>query len=174
MDIAGKEEEMDHILAVLWQWIEKLCYIVFVKILHIRILEKNWQAFMQFVKFGIVGVSNTLISYVSYLLFYFLGCHYLVASVLGFVISVTNSYYWNNKYVFTSGQGEKRIWWKVYIKTFLAYASTGLILANILLVIWVQLCNISEVVAPVLNLLITIPLNFIINKYWAYKKGSKH
>lgn len=160
-------------LSLLWQWIEKLCRLVFIKILQLRILEKNWQGFMQFVKFGVVGVSNTLISYVSYLIFYFLGCHYLVASVLGFVISVTNSYYWNNRYVFATGEGEKRVWWRVYIKTFLAYASTGLVLANILLVIWVQICKIPEIFAPVLNLLITIPLNFIINKYWAYKRNNR-
>lgn len=165
--------EKKDVPSLLWAWIEKLCHLVFIQILHIRILEKNWQGFMQFVKFGVVGVSNTLISYVSYLIFYFLGCHYLVASVLGFVISVTNSYYWNNRYVFATGEGEKRVWWRVYIKTFLAYASTGLVLANILLVIWVQICKIPEIIAPVLNLLITIPLNFIINKYWAYKRNNR-
>lgn len=154
----------------IWDVLEKFLRLIFIKMFRFRVLEDNWEGFMQFVRFGLVGVSNTLISYVTYLVFLGVGCHYLAASVLGFVVSVTNSYYWNNKYVFKEGEGEKRSWWKVYIKTFTAYASTGLLLENILLVIWVQVLHIPEVIGPLVCLLVTIPLNFIMNKFWAYKR----
>lgn len=124
----------------------------------------------QFIKFGIVGVSNTLISYVVYVVLVNIHIDYLMASIMGFIISVLNSYYWNNKYVFKKNKDDQRVWWKVLIKTFMSYAGTGLILSNVLLVIWVEYFKISELVAPLINLVITVPMNFFINKYWAFKK----
>lgn len=160
---------MRRIAALLWVWLDRVMYLILVKVLKIRWFSANWDSFMQFVKFGIVGASNTLIHYVTYLLCLALGCHYLAASVIGFCISVTNAYYWNNKYVFQEEEGAHRTWWQTYLKTFLSYAATGLILENILLVVWIRLLHIHEAFAPVVTLLITIPLNFIMNKYWAYK-----
>jgi len=139
------------------------------KKMGIKVTEEQWNTFMQFVKFGIVGLSNTFVSYVTYLIFLLLGAHYLVGSVVGFVVSVLNSYYWNDKYVFKDEEIVQRSVWKTLAKTFMAYGFTGLILASLLLVLWVDILNVPEVVAPLINLIITIPLNFIINKLWAFK-----
>lgn len=138
----------------------------------ITITQTQWDMFVQFIKFGLVGVGNTLISYVVYAFFVYLGYHYIIGSIIGFVVSVLNSFYWNNKYVFKEKDGEKRSLWKACFKTFLSYASSGLILTNILLVVWVDLLHISEYLAPIINLVITIPINFLINKLWAFK-GEK-
>ena len=156
----------------MWKYFEKCGFIIFVRTFRIKILESHWDDFIQFVRFGLVGVSNTLISYISYLLFVLLGCHYLLASILSFVVSVTNSFYWNNRYVFREEEGKKRSWRHTYIKTFLAYASTGLVLNNILLILWVDVLHISELIAPLINLVVTIPLNYLINKFWAFKSNS--
>ncbi|MBA4686409.1 MAG: GtrA family protein [Candidatus Galacturonibacter soehngenii] len=162
----------------LWSLIEKIAkLIVFtsLKKLGFKVTENQWDNFMQFVKFGIVGLTNTFISYIVYLIGLLFGLHYLVGSVLGFVVSVLNSFYWNNKYVFKETDGEKRSILKTLVKTFMAYAFTGLVLANVLLVIWVDVLRIPEVIAPIINLLITIPLNFVINKLWAFKeKGDDY
>ena len=56
-------------------------------------------------QFGIVGLSNTLISYVVYAVGIAAHLHYLAASVLGFLVSVANAFYWNNKYVFSAREG---------------------------------------------------------------------
>ena len=160
---------MENIRKKLWLFFEETIRKIFIEWLHLRILEQKWDSFIQFVKFGIVGVSNTLISYVSYLIFIFVVCHYVLASVLSFIVSVTNSFYWNNKYVFKEKVKNSRSLLKTYARTFLAYASTGLLLANILLVLLVDVAGISEVIAPLINLIVTIPLNFVINKYWAFE-----
>ena len=47
-----------------WDWLEHLLYVIVVKVLHLSVLEKNWTGFMQFVKFGVIGLSNTLLSYI--------------------------------------------------------------------------------------------------------------
>lgn len=132
--------------------------------------SQRWGGFIQFIKFGLVGISNTAVSYISYLVFLSCGIHYLIASILSFLVSVTNSFYWNNKYVFSKGEGGGFPWWQKYIKTVTAYASTGLVLSNILLVIWVKVAEFPEEIAPLINLIITVPLNFFLNKYWAFRK----
>lgn len=123
----------------------------------------------QFIKFGLVGVSNTLISLGIYYLFvYFDKKLYLVGSIVGFVISVLNSFYWNNRFVFkTEGQGE---WLKKLIKTYVSYGGTTL-LSTILLYLEVEKLRINEDVAPLINLAITVPLNYFVNKLWAFRKS---
>ena len=130
--------------------------------------EDTVTALFQFIQFGIVGLSNTLISYVTYCILVFFHANYLFASIIGFIVSVANAFYWNNKYVFKDATGRRSLL-SSFIKTVSAYAGTGLILSNILLIIWVELFHMNELIAPIINLLITIPLNFILNKFWAFK-----
>jgi putative flippase GtrA len=56
--------------------------------------------FIQFIKFGIVGFSNTIISVGIYYLCVYFGMFYLLANTVGFLVSIVNAYFWNAKYVF--------------------------------------------------------------------------
>lgn len=77
---------------------------------------------IQFLKFALVGVSNTVISEAVYVILVYGKVHYLAASFIGFLLSVLNAYFWSNRYVFTKQPDEeKRVWWKVLIKTYAAY-----------------------------------------------------
>ena len=140
-------------------------------IFKVKVSDEKWNSFMQFVKFGLVGVTNTFISYFVYLIFLFaLGKeYYLVGSVVGFIVSVLNSFYLNDKYVFKKKEDVNRSKHKALIKVFLSYASTGLILSNILLIIFIDYLYVPETIAPLIGLLITIPINYIMNKVWAFK-----
>lgn len=134
--------------------------------LQIPLVSKLWQ----FVKFGIVGLSNTLISYAVYLAGLKIGLHYLFADALGLLISTLNAYYWNNRCVFGDGNRKSlREHFVTWLKTLTAYGGTyGLNV--VLLILWVQVVKVPEELAPLLNLLITIPINFVINKYWTFRK----
>lgn len=125
--------------------------------------------FVQFVKFGLVGVSNTAISYGIYVILTYTGFPYIISNIIAFVISVLNSFFWNNRYVFKKNDAENRNPWLTLTKTFLAYGITGLLLNNILLILFVERYDMNKYIAPVLILLITIPLNFILNKVWAFR-----
>lgn len=148
------------------------------KFVNIELANDAISSIVQFIKFGIVGLSNTMISYVIYVAgllllqkIHFLQRYdYLVSQVVAFVVSVLWSFYWNSKMVFTLEDGKKRSVWKALIKTFISYSFTGLFLNSILLVLWVKVIGISEFVAPLINLLFSVPLNFIINKFWAFKQ----
>ena len=131
---------------------------------------------IQFLKFGIVGLSNTFISYFTYVAFLWLFEHlvvftrydYLIAQFIGFVTSVVWSFYWNNKYVFVASSAKRNVL-RSFVKTFISYASTGLVLSSVLSYIWVEFLFIPKLFAPIINLMITVPLNFILNRNWAFK-----
>ena len=54
-------------------------------------LKELWDKIgVQFIKFGMVGVSNTVVSLATYYLFTFFGVHYLIANALGFVTGTLN------------------------------------------------------------------------------------
>ena len=126
---------------------------------------KIQKTFQQFMKFGIVGVSNTLISLVIYYILLFIGIQYIFANAIAFTLSVLNAFYWNRKYVFKSRDGSKvRQLVKVYVSYGLTFAlSTGL------LVFQVEIMGVSYLIAPLINLCITTPLNFTLNKAWAFR-----
>jgi len=123
---------------------------------------------LQFIKFGIVGLSNTAISYIIYFLLVYFDLHYLIASIIAFFISVLNSFFWNNKYVFKKEAGQKRNIAKSLVKTYVSYAFTGLFLQNVLLFVFIEFIKISKYIAPFFGLIITIPLNFVLNKLWIF------
>lgn len=128
------------------------------------------ERFGQVFKFGIVGVSNTVISYVVYAILVYFGMHYLLANVIAYFAGVINSFIWNSRYVFKAEDDPNRNPFKVFIKTLAASAFTGLVVNNVLLVLWINVLNLSEYLGPILNVLVTFPMNYVLNKYWAYKK----
>lgn len=131
-----------------------------------KVFEKYMPTVRQFIKFGLVGASNTLISLAIYYLFIWINPDmYLIGNTIGFFVSVLNAYYWSNKYVFEKKEKGNL---KPLIKTFISYGSTFL-LSTFLLYFWVNNVGIDKTVAPIINLLITIPLNFLLNKLWAFK-----
>lgn len=137
----------------------------FERLKHIN--RDNWRyVLIQFIKFGLVGVSNTLVSTaIYYLLIWIDPALYFWGNVLGWIVSVFNSFYWNNRFVFRNSEFK---WWKKLIRTYLAYGGSFL-LGSVLLVLQVRVLGVSEWLAPWINMVITIPLNFVMNKFWAFK-----
>lgn len=167
--------------------------------------KKTESGILQFVKFGLVGLSNTIISEGVYFFIVLFGGNYLAASVWGFILSVLNAYFWSSRYVFKEQkESDKRVWWKVLLKTYAAYF-WGFLVNAVLLVFWIEIVRLElymhgavawfqqagiagmlkntmgvtmdsallgEFSAPLINMAITIPMNFIINKYWAYKQAE--
>ncbi|MBR1731660.1 MAG: GtrA family protein, partial [Ruminococcus sp.] len=66
--------------------------------------QKLTNLFQQFIKFGMVGVSNTVISYAAAALYLLIFgdtvVNALIGNFIGFVLSVINSYFWNSRFVF--------------------------------------------------------------------------
>jgi putative flippase GtrA len=127
---------------------------------------------IQFIKFGIVGFSNTAIAYIIYASLVYFNFHYLFANITAFFISVLNSFFWNNKYVFKNEASGKRVIFYALVKTYISYAFSGIIIGNILLFVLIDVLHISKYLAPFFGLVITVPLNFVLNKKWAFNPSK--
>lgn len=94
---------------------------------------------------------------------------YLVAQVIAFILSVLWSFYWNNRFVFKQEENEERNLLHALVKTYISYAFTGLFLNSVLSLLWVEVFAIPKIVAPIINLIVSVPINFLMNKFWAFK-----
>lgn len=135
-----------------------------IKRLGIHDVEDLKKFIVQFIKFSIVGLSNTIIFLITYYILLFFDFHYIIANSIGGILGILNSYIWNSRHVFKTENTKI----KVLCKTFIAYSLT-FIISNLILFLLVSKLNISELFAPLLALLITVPFNFLLNKFWAYK-----
>ena len=147
----------------------------------LKIVNKSWntgqyQAFMQIVKFSIVGLSNVMVSYLINIIMLLItsplsiAFDYVIANITAFSLSVLWSFYWNNYFVFTLKTGEYRSIKKTLAKTYIAYGFTGIILNNILSTIWIYGFHCSKFIVPLCNLPINVPINFLINKFWTFRE----
>lgn len=136
--------------------------------------ERDVEALFQFAKFGIVGISNTLISYLLNIAVLRLltplavAWDYVAGNVVAFILSVLWSFYWNKRFVFEKGKMSVRDTLRMMLKTYAAYVFTGIFLSTLLSWLWIEKVGISKFIAPLINLIVSVPVNFIINKFWTF------
>lgn len=129
---------------------------------------------IQFIKFGTVGAINTVLSYaITNGCYYILHWNEQICNIIAFIITVYISFILNSKFVFNEN-GEKPNFWKALIKVYASYSITGLFLTAILLYLEEQILGIPHYIATLMNLVVTIPINFLLNKFWAYKDKEKN
>jgi putative flippase GtrA len=136
-------------------------------------MERVSRVLAQFAKFGLVGLSNTAITYGVYAALVYAGLYYIAASVIGFFIGVLNSFFWNSRYVFRKEPGQERSALSSLVKTCACYAFTGLVMHNLILYIMIDVLAVSEYAAPLFSLLVTVPLNYILNRQWAFRPAKR-
>lgn len=113
---------------------------------------------LEFNKFIFFGVVNTALGYVIYvILLLFLA--YPVAYTIAYVSGIFLSYYLNSRFVF---KREMRLskamqYPVVYIVQY--------VLGISLLYLLVELCEINKVIAPVLIVIVTVPVTFLLSRF---------
>ena len=111
----------------------------------------------EFIRFVLFGGVNTLLGYLIYvILLIFL--NYKVSFTITYVSSIFISYYLNSKFVFCR---------KVSLKKGLMYPSVYLIqylICMLLLHIFVEILNLSKFIAPILAVLLTVPVTFFLSR----------
>ncbi len=119
----------------------------------------------QFLRFAIVGVSNTLISLIVYtVLFKVFGLNYLVASAIGFVVGAINGFLLNRAWTFQGHEGDAftPVRWAIV-------QTCGLGLDELLLYIGVHELGIDKIAAQALAIVIVVVLTFLANRAWTFR-----
>lgn len=164
--------------ALVWSLCKKIIRLIMgfgLRLFHIQWDEPQWESFFQFIRFCIVGVSNTVVSYLVNVITLFLlskcrvGYDYIIANTMAFLLSVLWAYGLSTRFVFdVNGRSRKEKFWTL-LKSYASYAVTGLVLNNILSAFWIYVLHLSKYMAPLLNIAFCVPVNFLLNKKWAYK-----
>ncbi|MCL5406906.1 MAG: GtrA family protein [Patescibacteria group bacterium] len=123
----------------------------------------------QFIKFGIVGASSTVIDWG---IFYFLnltfGIYYLTAKVLSFSIAVFNSFIWNRRWTFRSTDPSHG---KEFTK-FLIIALVGLSLNALIMYLAVSIFHTRKIFGLAFATGIVTFWNFLANKFYTFKHSQ--
>lgn len=120
---------------------------------------------VQFVKFGIVGISNTLLTFAVYtLLLKGFGVWYLAASAIGFVAGTINSFLLNRRWTFRGHVGDALTpvrWTVVQI--------SGLGINEGLLYVFVHDARVDKLLAQALATAVVTVTTFAANRAWTFR-----
>lgn len=165
-------------------WLEKIIAFFltsFFKFLGIDVTDLMFGNIVQFIQFGMVGVSNTVISYCIYALSvrlfqfkqWFPETGYLIAQIDAFFLSATWGYFWNNYFTFQEHQKRSaQEWITGLLKAYISYSFAGLGCSTVILYYLVGQLGLSPYVGQAINLMVGIPLNFLLNKLWVFRRQS--
>ncbi len=134
---------------------------------HIRLLHgmrkpANW---LQLIRFSIVGASGYAVNLILYaLLVKRLGVEYLVAETVAWIVAAANNFVWNRHWTFRAGAGQVHAQaMRFFVVTLVALGCNLLVLR-----ILVESAGMDKVIAEVLALAASTPLNFLGNKLWSF------
>jgi putative flippase GtrA len=120
---------------------------------------------IQFVKFGLVGVSNTTLTFVVYtLLLKGFGVWYLAASAIGFAVGATNGFLLNRRWTFREHVGDSLtpVRWALV-------QGGGLAINEALLYLLVDDVGVDKLLAQAMATVVVTITTFIINRAWTFR-----
>ena len=130
---------------------------------------------MQVCLFALVGLSSALVNLGIYNLLLwglriwglFSGFDFLVAQFFGFVISVAWAFVLNRRFVFRAPAAP---WKESLMKVYVVYSVTGIGLSSLLSLLWIHGLGLPKEVVTLINDTLCFPVNFLLNKYWSFRK----
>jgi len=124
---------------------------------------------VQFLKFGIVGISNTLLTAVTIwlLLRVFHSSNYL-ANIVGYVVGLVNSFIWNRRWTF---ENHAQIGATIF-KFIVTFAVSYLLQLGFLWLLLHQ-TGIDDYFCQLLSIVVYTVFNFFMNKYYTFKTEIK-
>ena len=122
----------------------------------------NW---VQLAKFSVVGATGYVVNLVVFASLLEAGLHYTVAAACSFFVAVTNNYIWNRLWTFRGQRGH--IAYQGF--RFLIVALVALAANEILLTVFVAF-GIGKIVAQAIAVVLVMPINFVGNKLWSFRR----
>ena len=125
----------------------------------------NHKSIIQFIKFGIVGISNTLLTALTiWILLKLLHCSDYVSNLIGYIVGLLNSFIWNRKWTFESKTKVSDTLFKFILTFAICYL---LQLGNLYLLL--HFTHIDSYICQLLSIVVYTIINFILNKNYTFK-----
>ena len=129
--------------------------------------EKFGKVSFEFVRFAVVGVVNTIIGLTTlYVLVEYFSVYYVLASLIGFVLAVTHSFFMNTLWTFKKNIREKTGF--RYSKFFTISVIAALTNISLLYII-TEYFGVWYMLSQIIATTITPFINFFGNKFWTYR-----
>ena len=136
------------------------------------------KTFVQLLKYGVIGVSNTLITLVVfYVINTLMGLDYAVANTLGYILGLINSFVWNLTWVFRTGGNVWREAGLFALGFIICFAlqmgvSQWLLSTSLhdLTISWLPMKNTGENVIMCLSMVVYTLANYVYNRFVTFKK----
>lgn len=120
----------------------------------------------EFIRFIICGIINTLLTYLIYLGGLCM-VGYSLAYTFSFICGIFISYYLNSRFVF-----QKALSWRKALQYPLVYL-LQYVLGISSLYLLVEILGLSEIIAPVIVVFITVPATFLLSRRVIGKPGRE-
>jgi putative flippase GtrA len=139
--------------------------------LHLRLLQgvrhpANW---LQLVRFSVVGASGYVVNLLLYALCVkAVGIHYLVAEAIAWVTAAGNNFVWNRHWTFKARDGQIHVQAVRFLLVSLLALAVNLFVLRIL----VESAGMGKLIAEMIALAASTPLNFLGNKLWSFRQGN--
>ena len=123
------------------------------------------KSLIQFIKFGIVGISNTLLTaLIIWILLRVLHCSDYFSNFAGYIVGLLNSFIWNRKWTFESKTKVSITIFKFIVTFAISYLFQ---LGN--LYVLLHFTHIDSYISQLISIVVYTLINFILNKNYTFK-----
>jgi putative flippase GtrA len=126
-----------------------------------RFLRRS-ESLSQFVRFLIVGIGNTVLSFIAYRLLLAISTPYVIAAFLGFGVGALNGYIFNRRWTFAARDTTRaRI-------LYVAVQGAGAVSTSLLVLLFVRGAGAGKVTAYLLAIPPVTVCMFLANRVWTF------
>lgn len=123
--------------------------------------------FKRISRFSLIGVLNTAIDFVFFTIFNSLfGVNYAVSQVIGYSLGVANSFVFNKKWTFQSGNTSKKLYKELF--QFIVVNIISLSVSVIFMKLLVKDYSLNIYISKIIVTLIAQITNFLAYKLWVF------
>lgn len=137
---------------------------------YLRPFGLSEEEVLKFLRYCIVGTSNTLVDFLSFLLlFYAFNLDTYISQAAAFIISTFNSYFWNRRFTFKS---KAKMFGRNLILFYILNIIT-LCISLLCMYIFYDVLHIHEIVSKILTGPFVFTVNYIGNRLVIFKEDGE-
>jgi putative flippase GtrA len=117
----------------------------------------------QFIKYGIVGAGNTLLSVAVILALGWLGLWHIAAYAIGYGAGAINGYRMNRSWTFRAGPSHRTLVFRYFVVQAIA-----LVASTFLVYLLVDVASLNKILGQLLAVAVAVAGGFLANRWWTF------